>query len=98
MSVLRVSGRLQSHPYFKHTHVRLSSTCANTVKERSFGTGKQLDRHQQETQCPTYVDNLFLFRCLGLHLGRDIRTIYAHYTDQLAGAFEGITIDDLHRV
>ena len=45
-----------------------------------------------------YVDNLCLFRCIGLHLGRDVKTIYAQYSDQPAGAFEGITIDDLHRV
>ena len=45
-----------------------------------------------------YVDNLCLFRCIGLHLGRYVKTIYAQYSDQPAGAFEGITIDDLHRV
>ena len=45
-----------------------------------------------------YVDNLCLFRCIGLHLGRDVKTIYAQNSYQPAGSFEGITIDDLHRV
>ena len=32
-----------------------------------------------------YVDNLCLFRCLGLHLSQDAMTIYTQYTDQPAG-------------
>ena len=45
-----------------------------------------------------YVDNLCLFRCLGLHLSHDAMTIYTQYTDQPAGEFEGVTIDDLQKV
>ena len=45
-----------------------------------------------------YIDNLFLFRCLGLHLGRDVTTLYEEYTDQPVDTFEGVTIDELHKV
>ena len=42
-----------------------------------------------------YVDNLCLFRCLGLHLGRDVTTLYKEYTDQPVWKFEGVVIDEL---
>ena len=45
-----------------------------------------------------YVDNLCLFRCLGLHLGRDVTTLYEEYTDQPVRNFEGVVIDELHKV
>ena len=45
-----------------------------------------------------YVDNLCLFRYLGLHLGHDAKTLYAKYTDQPVERFEGVTIDELHKV
>ena len=45
-----------------------------------------------------YVDNLCLFRCLGLHLGRDVTTLYEEYTDQPVWKFEGVVIDELHNV
>ena len=41
-----------------------------------------------------YVDNLCLFRCIGLHLSQDAMTLYTQYTDQPAGEFEGVTIDE----
>ena len=44
------------------------------------------------------VDNLCLFRCLGLHLGPDPKTLYAKYTDQPVEIFEGVIIDELHKV
>ena len=45
-----------------------------------------------------YVDNLCLFRCLGLHLCRDVTTLYGEYTDQPVWKFEGVVIDELHKV
>ena len=45
-----------------------------------------------------YVDNLCLFRCLGLHLGRYVTTLYGEYTDQPVWKFEGVVIDELHKV
>ena len=44
-----------------------------------------------------YVDNLCLFRCLGLHLGHDPKTLYAKYTDQPVEPFEGVTVDELNK-
>ena len=62
------------------------------IKQNSSIIGLEKDNHGQQ-----YVDNLCLFRCLGLHLYRDAMTLYIH-TDQPAREFEGITIDDLHKV
>ena len=45
-----------------------------------------------------YNDNLCLFRCLGLHLGRDVTTLYEEYTDQPVWKFEGVVIDELIKV
>ena len=45
-----------------------------------------------------YVDNLCLFRCLGLHLDRYVTTLYEEYTDQPAQKFEGVVIDELHKI
>ena len=44
-----------------------------------------------------YVDNLCLFRCMGLHLGHDPNTLYAKYTDQPVETFEGVTINELQK-
>ena len=44
-----------------------------------------------------YVDNRCLFRCLGLHLDHDPKTLYAKYTDQPVETFEGVTVDELHK-
>ena len=46
----------------------------------------------------TYNDNLCLFRCLGLHLGREAAALYAEYTDTSVRHFAGVTLDDLHKV
>ena len=45
-----------------------------------------------------YLDNLCLFRCLGLPLGRDAMDVYAEYTDQPARQCRGVTIEELHKV
>ena len=45
-----------------------------------------------------YVDKLCLFRCLGLHLGHEAKMLYAKYTDQPVETFEGVTVDELHKV
>ena len=45
-----------------------------------------------------YVDNLCLVRCLGLHLGHEAKMLYAKYTDQPVETFEGVTVDELHKV
>ena len=45
-----------------------------------------------------YNDNLCLFRCLALHLGREAAALYAEYTDTAVHDFAGVTLDDLHKV
>ena len=44
-----------------------------------------------------YVDNLCLFRCLGMHQGHDPKTLYAKYNDQPVETFEGVTVDELNK-
>ena len=46
----------------------------------------------------TYNDNLCLFRCLALHLGREAAALYAEYTNTPVHAFVGVPLDDLHKV
>ena len=53
---------------------------------------------EKDNHSRPYVDNLCLFRCLGLHLCHDPNTLYAKYTDQPVETFEGVTMDELHKV
>ena len=46
----------------------------------------------------TFNDNICLFRCLALHLGREAAALYAEYTNTPVHAFVGVTLDDLHKV
>ena len=46
----------------------------------------------------TYNDNLCLFRCLALHLGREAAALYAEYTDTSVHDFAGFTLDELDKV
>ena len=41
----------------------------------------------------TYNDNLRLFRCLGLHLGREAAILAREYTD----ARDNVKLDDLYK-
>ena len=45
-----------------------------------------------------YRDNLCLFRCLALHLGRKAAALYAEYSDEDVHDFTGVKLDDLYRV
>ena len=45
-----------------------------------------------------YRDNLCLFRCLGLHLGREPAALLAEYTDTPVRDFAGVPIQDLHKI
>ena len=46
----------------------------------------------------TYNDNLCLFRCLALHLGREAAALYAEYTNTPVHAFVGVTLEDLSKI
>ena len=52
----------------------------------------------KDKQAKPYLDNLCLFRCLGLHLDRDAMDVYTEYTNQPALECRGVTIDELHKV
>ena len=46
----------------------------------------------------TYNDNMCLFRCLALHLGREAAALYAEYTNTPVHAFVGVTLEDLSKI
>ena len=68
-------------------------TLPDYVKNNKAIVGLTKDEHGV-----TYNDNLCLFRCLALHLGREAAALYAEYTDTLVHDFAGVTLDDLHKV
>ena len=68
-------------------------TLPDYVKNNKAIVGLAKDEHGA-----IYNDNLCLFRCLGLHLGRDVTTLYEEYTDQPVWKFEGVVIDELLKV
>ena len=68
-------------------------TLPDYVKNNKAIVGLAKDEHGA-----IYNDNLCLFRCLGLHLGRDVTTLYEEYTDQPVLKFEGVVIDELPKV
>ena len=63
------------------------------VKNNKSIIGLETDSHGV-----IYIDNLCLFRCLCLHLGREAAALYAEYTDTSVHDFAGVTLDDLHKV
>ena len=68
-------------------------TLPDYVKNNKAIVGLAKDEHGA-----IYNDNLCLFRCLALHLGREAAALYAEYTDTSVHDFAGVTIDDLHKV
>ena len=63
------------------------------VKNNKSIIGLETDSHGV-----IYIDNLCLFRCLGLHLGREAAALYAEYTDTPVRHFAGVTLDELDKV
>ena len=45
-----------------------------------------------------YNDNLCLFRCLALHLKREVDALYVKYTDTPVHKFTGVTLDELDKM
>ena len=68
-------------------------TLPDYVKNNKAIVGLAKDEHGA-----LYNDNLCLFRCLALHLGREAAALYAEYTDTSVHDFAGVTLDDLHKV
>ena len=72
--------------------------CVGIVMPPYVKFNKALTALEKDHHSRPYVDNLCLFRCLGLHLGHDPKALYAKYTDQPVETFEGVTIDELQKV
>ena len=64
------------------------------VKHNKAIVGLEKDHHHNAI----YRDNLCLFRCLGLHLGREPAALLAEYTDTPVRGFAGVTLDELDKV
>ena len=45
-----------------------------------------------------YNDNLCLFRCMALHLEREVDALYGEYTFKPVHHFAGVTLDELDKV
>ena len=63
------------------------------VKRNKAVIGLEKDHHSA-----VYRDNMRLFRCLALHLGREAAALYAEYRNEDVRDFTGVTLDDLYRV
>ena len=72
--------------------------CVGIVLPSYVKFNKALTALEKDHHSRPYVDNLCLFRCLGLHLGHDPKALYVRYTNQPVQMFEGVTIDELHNV
>ena len=64
------------------------------VKNNKAVVGLEKDHHRNAI----YRDNLCLFRCLGLHLGREAAALLAEYTDTPVRDFAGVPIQHLHKI
>ena len=64
------------------------------VKNNKAVVGLEKDHHRNAI----YIDNLCLFRCLGLYLGREAAALLAEYTDTPVRDFAGVPIQDLHKI
>ena len=72
--------------------------CAGIVLPRHVKYNQSVTALEKDHHGRPYVDNLCLFRCMGLHLDHDPNTLYAKYTTQPVETFEGVTIDEFHKV
>ena len=59
---------------------------------------KAIIRLEKDHHSAAYGDNLCLFRCLALHLGREAAALYPEYSVENVHDFTGVTLDDLYRV
>ena len=84
--------------YFVNRILQHPIGCVGLVIPAYVKNNKTIIALEKDHHGRPYVDNLCLFRCLGLHLGQDAKTIYTKYTDQTVDTFEGVTIDELHKV
>ena len=84
--------------FFLNRIVQHQIGCVGIVLPPHIKRNKSIIGLETDGNGRPYIDNLCLFRCLGLHLGRDVTTLYEEYTDQPVDTFEGVTIDELHKI
>ena len=84
--------------YFVNRILQHPIGCVGLVIPAYVKNNKSIIALEKDHHGRPYVDNLCLFRCLGLHLGRDVTTLYEEYTDQPVWKFEGVVIDELPKV
>ena len=81
-------NRIVDHPIG-----RVGVTLPDYVKNNKAIVGLAKDEHGA-----IYNDNLCLFRCLALHLGREAAALYAEYSDEDVHDFTGVPLDELDKV
>ena len=59
---------------------------------------KAIVRLDKDSHGVIYRDNLCIFRCLALHLKREVDTLYAEYTNTPVHAFVGVPLNELDKV
>ena len=85
--------------YFVNRILQHPIGCVGLVIPAYVKNNKSIIALEKDHHCNAiYNDNLCLFRCLALHLGRDVTTLYEEYTDQPVWKFEGVVIDELPKV
>ena len=85
--------------YFVNRILQHPIGCVGLVIPAYVKNNKSIIALEKDHHCNAiYNDNLCLFRCLALHLGRDVTTFYEEYTDQPVWKFEGVVIDELPKV
>ena len=63
------------------------------MKRNKAVVGLEKDHHGA-----VHKDNICLFRCVALHLGREAAELYAECSDEDVHDFIGVTLDYLYRV
>ena len=85
--------------YFVNRILQHPIGCVGLVIPAYVKNNKSIIALEKDHHCNAmYNDNICLFRCLALHLGRDVTTLYEEYTDQPVWKFEGVVIDELPKV
>ena len=93
-----VCERVTNATFFVNKIVQHPIGCVGVILPDYVKNNKAIVGLAKDEHGAIYNDNLCLFRCLGLHLGRDVTPLYEEYTDQPVWKFEGVVIDELLKV
>ena len=81
-------NRIEDHPI----------GCVGTNLPDYVKNNKAIIGLEKDHYSAVYRDNLCLFRCLSLHLGREAAALYAEYSDEDVHDFTGVPLDELDKV